>query len=139
MVGNAGDASAKGFNVNNPGYIQFFKITQILQPTEIFVFLDEHPDTIDDGYFLNKDPGYPSSTAYGGPSYSQAEWRDLPATFHNNATAFSFADGHSTLHRWLVPSTSYPVQPGRPFFPIDVTAQPTDFNWILDHMSVDKN
>ena len=86
MVGNAGDFSTNGFNINNPDYVQFFKITQIPQPTEIFVFLDEHPDSINDGYFLERDY-YP-------------EWHDLPATYHNGATAFSFADGHSSLHRW---------------------------------------
>ncbi len=140
MVGNAGDVSANGFNINNPGYIQFFKITQIPQASEIFVFLDEHPDTIDDGYFLNKSTEYANSSSYGDSGYNQAEWLDLPATYHNNATAFSFADGHSELHRWLVPSTIYPVQPDVPYLPIDIAAnQRTDFNWILDHMSVDHN
>ena len=43
MVGNAGNFIANGVNINNPDYTQFFKITQIPQPTEIFVFLDEHP------------------------------------------------------------------------------------------------
>ena len=84
MVGDAGDATATGSNTNNPGYVQFFKITQIPQPTEIFVFLDEHPDTINDGYFLNKATEYKGS-AYG--DYNYAEWRDLPATYHNNGTA----------------------------------------------------
>jgi len=140
MVGNAGDASANGSNINNPGYVQFFKIIQIPQPTEIFVFLDEHPDTIDDGYFLDKATEYASSSTYGGPGYSDAEWLDLPATYHNNATAFSFADGHSELHRWVVPSTIYPIQPDVPYIPIDIAAnQRTDFDWILDHMSVDQN
>ncbi len=138
MVGDAGDASANGSNVNNPGYVQFFKITQIFQTSEIFVFLDEHPDTIDDGYFINKSVEY-ASDGYGTPGYTHAEWTDLPATYHNNATAFSFADGHSTLHRWMVPSTIYPVQPDVPYLPIDVSAQSTDFNWILSHMSVDQN
>ena len=139
MVGNAGEFSANGYNVNNPGYVQFFKITQIPQPSEIFVFLDEHPDTIDDGYFLDKATEYTSS-AYGGSDYNTAEWLDLPATYHNNATAFSFADGHSALHRWLVSSTSYPVQPDVPYLPVNVSAnQRTDFDWILDHMSVDTN
>jgi prepilin-type N-terminal cleavage/methylation domain-containing protein/prepilin-type processing-associated H-X9-DG protein len=138
MVGNAGDFSASGFNINNPDYVQFFKITQIPRPSEIFIFLDEHPNTINDGYFLNKAPAYTGSV-YGGSGYSHAEWRDLPATYHNNATTFSFADGHSTLHRWLVPSTIYPVRPEVPYIPIDVTAQRADFNWILDHMSVDQN
>jgi len=139
MVGDAGDASANGSNINNPGYVQFFKITQIPQPTEIFAFLDEHPDTIDDGYFINKAAEHASSSDYGGSGYSRAEWTDLPATYHNNATAFSFADGHSTLHRWMVSSTIYPVQPDVPYLPIDVSAQRTDFNWMLDHMSVDQN
>ncbi|MFZ0828736.1 MAG: prepilin-type N-terminal cleavage/methylation domain-containing protein [Verrucomicrobiia bacterium] len=140
MVGDAGDASANGFNVNNPGYVQFFKITQIPQPTEIFVFLDEHPDTIDDGYFIDKSTEYAGSGPYGGSGPHYAEWHDLPATYHNNATAFSFADGHSTLHRWMVPSTIYPIQPDVPYIPIGVSAnQRMDFDWILDHMSVDQN
>src|SRR5258706_655295 len=46
MVGNAGTFSASGVNVNNPGYTQFFKFTQIPRPVDIFVFLDEHPDSI---------------------------------------------------------------------------------------------
>ena len=44
MVGDAGDISKDGFNTNNPDYLQFFKITQIPKPTDIFVFLDEHPE-----------------------------------------------------------------------------------------------
>jgi prepilin-type processing-associated H-X9-DG protein len=104
------------------------------------VFLDEHPNTIDDGYFLDKSTEYDESSAYGGSGPNTAEWRDLPATYHNNATAFSFADGHSTLHRWMVPSTIYPVQPDVPYIPIDISAnQRMDFDWILSHMSVDQN
>jgi prepilin-type N-terminal cleavage/methylation domain-containing protein len=140
MVGDAGDFSTNGFNINNPDYVQFFKITQIPRPADIFVFLDEHPDTIDDGYFLNKASEYAEPSVYGSPAYSAAEWTDLPATYHNQATAFSFADGHSALHRWLVPSTIYPVQPDVPYLPVEIaTDQRADFNWILAHMSVDQN
>lgn len=126
MVGNAGDFSTNGFNVNNPDYVQFFKITQMTQPDEIFVFLDEHPDSINDGYFLERD------------YYS--EWHDLPATYHNNATAFSFADGHSTLHRWALAGTCRPPLPDAANLPIYVP--PTgkqDLEWMLSHMSVDHN
>jgi len=143
MVGDAGDVSAGGFNVNNPDYTQFFKTTQILRPTEIFVFLDEHPDTIDDGYFLNKDPGAyasPNSSGYGPPANNNAQWIDLPASYHNRSTAFSFADGHSQLHRWVNPGTIRIPQPDVPYYPIDVPAgQDEDFNWVLEHMSVDHN
>ncbi|MGH7991833.1 MAG: prepilin-type N-terminal cleavage/methylation domain-containing protein, partial [Limisphaerales bacterium] len=37
MIGNAGNFSTNGFNVNNPNYKQFFKMTQIPHPAEIFV------------------------------------------------------------------------------------------------------
>jgi prepilin-type N-terminal cleavage/methylation domain-containing protein/prepilin-type processing-associated H-X9-DG protein len=126
MVGNAGDFSTNGFNVNNPDYVQFFKITQIPQPTEIFVFLDEHPDSINDGYFLERDY-YP-------------EWHDLPATYHNGATAFSFADGHSSLHRWTQSTTSRPPLPDAANLPIRIPPNgKDDLEWVLDHMSVDHN
>ena len=124
MVGDAGEISSSGVNTNNPDYVQFFKITQIPQPTEIFVFLDEHPDSINDGYFLERDY-YP-------------EWHDLPATYHNNATAFSFTDGHSTLHRWTQPDTYRPPIPDGANLPISVPSSGNqDLEWVLGHMSVD--
>ena len=125
MVGNAGDISSGGVNTNNPDYTQFFKITQISQPVEIFVFLDEHPDSINDGYFLERDY-FP-------------EWHDLPASYHNGAAAFSFADGHSALRRWMQASTYRPPLPDAAGLPIPVPADgQQDFDWVLDHMSVDR-
>ena len=124
MVGDAGDFSTNGFNINNPEYTQFFKITQIPQPVEIFVSLDEHPDSINDGYFLERDY-YP-------------EWHDLPASYHNGATAFSFADGHSALHRWTQPGTCRPPLPDVANLPISVPSSGNqDLEWVLGHMSVD--
>ena len=140
MVGNAGDFSTNGINVNNPDYTQFFKITQIPQPVDIFVFLDEHPDSIDDGYFLDKAVETASASAYGGPSYNNAQWIDLPATYHNLATAFSFADGHSALHRWMQANTYRPPAPDAAGLPISIpSTQQQDFDWVVDHMSVDGN
>jgi prepilin-type N-terminal cleavage/methylation domain-containing protein/prepilin-type processing-associated H-X9-DG protein len=126
MVGDAGVISSGGFNTNNPSYTQFFKITQIPQPTEIFVFLDEHPDSIDDGYFINR--------AY------HWEWLHLPASYHNGAAAFSFADGHSALHRWLEPSTIRPPLPDAADLPLTIPkAEWGDFQWVTSHMSVENN
>jgi prepilin-type N-terminal cleavage/methylation domain-containing protein/prepilin-type processing-associated H-X9-DG protein len=140
MVGNAGTLSANGFNVNNPGYKQFFKMSQIPSPTEIFVFLDEHPDSINDGYFLNQEPR-PSGATTGASSSSilTSQWHDLPASYHNRSTAFSFADGHAVLHHWLNSSTFLPVTP-EPYLPIEIPSTPSgeeaDFEWVLTHMSV---
>jgi prepilin-type N-terminal cleavage/methylation domain-containing protein/prepilin-type processing-associated H-X9-DG protein len=54
-------------------------------PTETWVFLDEHPCSINDAGFFN-----PHSNA----------WIDQPASYHNGAAGFAFADGHSEIHKW---------------------------------------
>ena len=126
MVGDVGQFTATGTNLNNPDYLQFFKLTQIPHPTEIFVFLDEHPDSIDDGYFINR-------------AYSW-QWRDLPASYHNGAAAFSFADGHSALHSWMVPSTIRPPWPAAASLPISLPYKEwSDFQWVISHMSVESD
>ena len=54
-------------------------------PVDNWVFVDEHPDSINDAGFFN-----PHQTA----------WVDVPATYHNGAGGFSFADGHAEIHKW---------------------------------------
>ena len=121
-VGNAGYITHSGVNTNNPNFVQFFKLTSIPVPARIFVFLDEHPDSISDGYFVNRSY-YP-------------EWIRLPASWHNGGTAFSFADGHTETYLWKCASTKPPSLPDAAGLPIDVSDDPRDFNWILAHMSV---
>lgn len=121
-VGDAGEISSSGVNTNNPGYVQFFKLTSIPVPARIFVFLDEHPDSISDGYFVNRSY-YP-------------EWIRLPASWHNGGAAFSYADGHSETYLWKCASTKPPSLPDAANLPIDVAEDPRDFNWVIAHMSV---
>lgn len=127
MVGNAGSLSSSGFNKNNPEYVQFFKLSTIPQPAEIFVFLDEHPDSIDDGYFVNRAYVY--------------EWNDLPASYHNGACAFSFADGHSVIHRWQGETTKQPARAHTVSLPLAIRKEDkkdtSDFYWVVRRMSVD--
>jgi prepilin-type N-terminal cleavage/methylation domain-containing protein len=61
-------------------------------PANTWVFLDEHPDSINDGQF-HFDPGYQLT--------SGCYWRDMPASYHNGACGISFADGRSEIHRWM--------------------------------------
>jgi prepilin-type N-terminal cleavage/methylation domain-containing protein/prepilin-type processing-associated H-X9-DG protein len=130
MVGDAGEVSKSGVNENNPGYVQFFKASSIPQPVRIFIFLDEHPDSINDGYFLNKWPA---------PPYNEKEWIDLPGSYHNGAGSFSFADGHSETHRWQNPSTKQPPFPKSVTLPMDVPpGQGTDYYWTLSRMSISR-
>jgi prepilin-type N-terminal cleavage/methylation domain-containing protein/prepilin-type processing-associated H-X9-DG protein len=127
MVGDPGNMLQDGGNINLPGYEQFVKESDFKDPSYIFVFLDEHPDSIDDGYFLNTPP------APGSPSV----WLDLPASYHNGGGSFSFADGHTEIHRWHNASTVRPAQPDAAGLPITLAAGDTeDFDWVLKHTSV---
>jgi len=123
MVGDAGELSQTGRNVNNPNYVQFFSLSSIPRPAQIFVFVDEHPDSINDGYFVNR--------------YYSGEWSDLPGSYHNGGANFSFADGHSEPHRWRQPTTRPPSRPDVAMLPISVPkSEREDLNWVLERMSV---
>jgi prepilin-type N-terminal cleavage/methylation domain-containing protein/prepilin-type processing-associated H-X9-DG protein len=130
LVGDAGAFSVGGVNANATNYVQFFKVFNIPHPTDIFVFLDEHPDSIDDGYFLNQET-----------DGAQQVWTDLPASYHDGAASFSFADGHSELHRWhngstLQPSRAYGISPA---LPMPITDGLQDFSWVMSRMSVERS
>ena len=113
-----------------PNYRQFLKAADVPNPVYYFVTLDEHPDSINDGYFLNNaDPA------------GLTQWGDLPASFHNGACGFSFADGHSEIHKWRSGVTILPVRysPGFQAFPFSSNpSAKLDAQWITSHMSVRK-
>ena len=56
-------------------------------PTSLWVFVDEHPDSINDGWLTDSWPG-------GGG------WGDLAASYHAGACGLGFADGHGEIHKW---------------------------------------
>jgi prepilin-type N-terminal cleavage/methylation domain-containing protein/prepilin-type processing-associated H-X9-DG protein len=88
--------------VNNlPAWRKFTEIHRPI-PSELFVFIDEHPDTMLDAQFGNP---------VGMPFFSQIWW-DKPADRHNQGCNFSFADGHAERWRWRVPKT--PAYAGQP-------------------------
>ena len=55
-------------------------------PAETWVYMDEHPSSINDAGFFN-----PRATS----------WIDQPASYHNGAAGVAFADGHSEIHKWV--------------------------------------
>jgi prepilin-type N-terminal cleavage/methylation domain-containing protein/prepilin-type processing-associated H-X9-DG protein len=73
----------------------YVKYTELTKPAMIWVFLDEHPDSINDGCF---------STLAAANT-----WNDLPASYHNGACGFAFADGHDEIKKWLDASTKQPI------------------------------
>ena len=126
-VGNAGDITQSGVNTNNPYYVQFFKLSSVPAASQIFVFVEEHPDTITDGYFLNK--------------AKDKEWYRLPASYHNASANLSFADGHAELHRWQDASTLAPTYydgAESAVFTNIPSGQLGDFQWVIAHMTVSR-
>jgi prepilin-type processing-associated H-X9-DG protein len=135
LVGNAGSASTGGYNVNDPQYKQYFKSSQIFQPSEIFVFVDEHPNTIDDGSFVIQENNYNTPSAGFGTSFTTTpQWTDMPASYHNRSAAFSFADGHSSLHRWMNGGTIRPATPGANQPAAVSGSDQGDVQWMIAHM-----
>ncbi len=116
MVGNPGEVAGRF----NPLYEQFYRKSTIASPSQIFVFLDEQADTLNDGFFVNRLEDY--------------QWGNVPGSYHSGAANFIFADGHGEKHRWQVPGTVQPVRGAR----IDAyPATPaTDFDWLKSRTSV---
>lgn len=122
MMGNAGEFSVDGSNSNNPRYHQFAKDSDVPNPSRFFVLIDEHPDSINDGYFLNR--------------FYSGEWFDLPASYHDEAGVIAFADGHVETRKWASASTVQPSKPDGALLPFDVPADESDdFLWLMQRTS----
>jgi len=98
IEGGAYSRSATDGSVWFPAYYKYNKMTDIINPppSKLWVFADEHPDSINDGWMI---------TGVADPN----NWIDLPASYHNRAGGFSFADGHAETKHWLDASTGVPV------------------------------
>jgi prepilin-type N-terminal cleavage/methylation domain-containing protein/prepilin-type processing-associated H-X9-DG protein len=87
-------------------------------PSETWVYLDEHPDSINDAGFFN--PTSPTS------------WVDLPASYHNGACGFAMADGHSEVHKWKASNRSWKVTTSG-FSAPPAKAGDVDIQWMNYH------
>ncbi|HEY1791237.1 MAG TPA: prepilin-type N-terminal cleavage/methylation domain-containing protein [Verrucomicrobiae bacterium] len=103
----------------------YTKLTAMIAPgpSDLWVFLDEQGDSINDGFFLIE-------------MGQTANWIDRPANYHGRTGAFAFADGHAESRRWrdgLV--AGEPViganAGANQTFPADPTAG--DLAWLQSH------
>ena len=99
FVGGTTEQTVYGYTT----YRMFLKDSDFVRPAMTWIFLDEHPDGINDSLFGMRMPAanvWPKA----------APWDDVPASYHNNAAGFSFGDGHAETKKWLDPQTRVPVQ-----------------------------
>jgi prepilin-type N-terminal cleavage/methylation domain-containing protein/prepilin-type processing-associated H-X9-DG protein len=122
MNGFVGPPDDAGTSINS-AWRQFLKHPAITRPAMIYVFLDEQPDSINDGWYVFCTSSDPTERSY---------WSDLPASYHNGACGFAFADGHSEIQRWLADTTKRPIRHTSSDFPIPVGSDKRDINWVAD-------
>jgi prepilin-type N-terminal cleavage/methylation domain-containing protein/prepilin-type processing-associated H-X9-DG protein len=88
-------------------------------PAQAFVFVDESEYTIDDGYFAVR--------------VNEDMWQNYPAYRHGGSAAFSFADGHGEIKRWVEPSTGKLKNPtGMVSAPRTGGQRNRDLQWISE-------
>ncbi len=117
-------------NIFDSKYRQFLKLSATPNPSGLFVTVDEHPDSINDGFIIPLNPGLGNYT----------RWNDVPASYHGGACGISYADGHSEMHKWK--STRFTILPVKlsalplqPVFTDDPNAV-KDGDWIAERTSV---
>ena len=100
---------------------------------DIFVIVDEHPDTINDGFMV---PIF--NWANGGLD----AWTDNPSALHNGACGFAFLDGHSQIKKWVGAfsggdwTTSKLV--ARQGFKPSTVKDKADLEWMKEHYGDEK-
>jgi len=102
MNGAVGDGDKYAEPSNPFGWTQWFfakKATDFHTPgpSEVWVFSDEHPDSVDDALMYTS-------------SYPVMSFTELPGSQHGGACGLSFADGHAEIHKWSGPIANVPVK-----------------------------
>jgi prepilin-type N-terminal cleavage/methylation domain-containing protein len=106
---------------------QWHKTSEVKRPSDMYVFVDEHPGSVNDAFFIvswGAGNGEFPATSNGG------QWGDVPAFYHNKACGFGFSDGHSEIKKWR--SKDIPVRAGQfTTGPADITDQ----RWYVQHVA----
>jgi len=86
---NAGSGrSWTGPNGHDGPWRQFLRLSDVPNPALTWLTLDENPDGINDAFFI------------ASSDRNNTQWGDVPASYHNGACGFSFADGHAEIKKW---------------------------------------
>ena len=131
-LGDPGGGYWLNYQVAAPIYRTFFKVSElsVVRASDIHVFVDEHPDSINNGAF---------GVWMSDLRNTANTWIfDYPASYHNGACGFSFADGHAEIKKWLDPRTKpAPTYTGNLTLGV-YSLNNVDMIWLTRHTSVPK-
>jgi prepilin-type N-terminal cleavage/methylation domain-containing protein/prepilin-type processing-associated H-X9-DG protein len=125
------DGNDGGWSFADP-YVIFHKMNDIGRPTMMFVFLDMREDRVNWSNFMTITDGYVPNA----PNLYQLG--DLPGFYHNFGCGFSFADGHSEMHKWRDGRTTPPMGPINPNAASFACQGNLDVQWLQEHSTVHK-
>ncbi|HEY1789875.1 MAG TPA: prepilin-type N-terminal cleavage/methylation domain-containing protein [Verrucomicrobiae bacterium] len=88
---------------NTPGnwtvYLKDNMMHGALGPADLWVLIEEHPDSINDSAFASEQVNSKGVTVFV----------DVPSNIHKTTCPFSFADGHAEMHTWRNPGVIPPI------------------------------
>ena len=123
MSGHIGGVFAEISWVQGSQYPPRVKMSDITSPppSQSFVFLGEHENTIDDSFFAI-------------PVYAANHWQNSVSYWHNGGGMFGFADGHSENKKWVHSKTKSPNR-GWNFAP--TPGGDRDLLWVKERILID--
>jgi prepilin-type N-terminal cleavage/methylation domain-containing protein/prepilin-type processing-associated H-X9-DG protein len=86
-----------------PTWRIYQKVPDMVYPSKTWVFVDEHPDSVNDAACAVQMPGATSDAVANAKSGTIV---DCPASYHNGACGYAFADGHAEVKKWRGDRTS---------------------------------
>jgi len=111
----------RGYNAN---YAAFKKVSELtrLRPVDAAVFLEENMCSMNDGYLQVNN--------------NAPRWPDVPGSYHHWNCGFSWADGHTSMRKWVSSVLKIPVKAGYYADSISTGIGNPDYRWWSEHTSV---
>ena len=117
-------------NCSGPNWRVYHRFSDMINPgpARTWVLMDEREDRINFGNAFTDMFGY---------SDTPGSWRfhyDYPASYHNRAGGFSFADGHAEIKKWRDDRTMPPINIGGAWNATEYVPSPRnqDVFWMQD-------
>ena len=115
-------------SIHGRGWRKYDILSHIIDPSpsDLWIFADEHPDSINNGGFVL----YP---------HTDTIWRNLPGNYHNGACGYAYADGHAAIKKWSDPMPR--LEPVQKRMRLDysnagsIGGKARDYWWVINHSS----